>query len=144
RAREMHELRELLKNAGAKPRHETLIVRAWVRGLPLDAFTRRDDTQLPARLRAALPEIRARFESLVSVRSEHRGADGAVRFLLALANGDTIESVLLPGDGVCISTQVGCAVGCVFCMTGKSGLARQLGSAEIVAQVALARACKPI
>src|SRR5690606_8939500 len=56
----------------------------------------------------------------------------------------TIESVLLPGDGVCVSTQVGCAVGCVFCMTGRGGLTRQLSSAEIVAQVALARARKPI
>ncbi|MBN4836302.1 radical SAM protein, partial [Enterobacter hormaechei] len=49
------------------------------------------------------------------------------------------ESVLLPRDGLCVSSQVGCAVGCVFCMTGKDGLLRQIGSAEIVAQVALAR-----
>ncbi len=47
--------------------------------------------------------------------------------------------MLLPRDGLCVSTQVGCAVGCVFCMTGRDGLLRQLGSAEIVAQVALAR-----
>jgi 23S rRNA (adenine2503-C2)-methyltransferase len=140
----MQELRQLLNDAGAKPRHETLVLRAWVRGLALDAFTCREDMQLPARVRAALPEIRARFDSLVGVRSEHRGADGAVRLLLALTSGHTIESVLLPGDGVCVSTQVGCAVGCVFCMTGKSGLERQLSSAEIVAQVALARARKPI
>ncbi|MBL3206258.1 radical SAM protein, partial [Klebsiella pneumoniae] len=40
---------------------------------------------------------------------------------------------------LCVSSQVGCAVGCVFCMTGKDGLLRQIGSAEIVAQVALAR-----
>ena len=45
----------------------------------------------------------------------------------------------LPRDGVCVSSQVGCAVGCVFCMTGKEGLIRQVGSAEIVAQVAFAR-----
>jgi len=47
--------------------------------------------------------------------------------------------VLLPRGGLCVSTQVGCAVGCVFCMTGQGGLVRHLGSAEIVAQVALAR-----
>ncbi|MCX8017947.1 MAG: RNA methyltransferase, partial [Rhodocyclaceae bacterium] len=46
---------------------------------------------------------------------------------------------LLPRDGVCVSTQLGCAVGCTFCMTGQSGLLRQLGSAEIAAQVVLAR-----
>jgi 23S rRNA (adenine2503-C2)-methyltransferase len=50
-----------------------------------------------------------------------------------------VESVLLPRGGLCVSTQVGCAVGCVFCMSGKNGLLRQLGSAEIVAQVVLAR-----
>ena len=51
---------------------------------------------------------------------------------MALADGQTVESVLLPRDGLCVSTQVGCAVGCVFCMTGQSGLIRQVGSAEIV------------
>jgi 23S rRNA (adenine2503-C2)-methyltransferase len=50
-----------------------------------------------------------------------------------------VESVLLPRGGLCVSTQVGCAVGCVFCMSGRAGLLRQLGSAEIVAQVVLAR-----
>jgi len=50
-----------------------------------------------------------------------------------------VESVLLPRGGLCVSTQVGCAVGCVFCMSGRDGLLRQLGSAEIVAQVELAR-----
>ena len=55
-----------------------------------------------------------------------------------------VESVLLPREGLCVSTQVGCAVGCVFCMTGKEGLLRQLGSAEIVAQVVRARAIRPV
>jgi 23S rRNA (adenine2503-C2)-methyltransferase len=50
-----------------------------------------------------------------------------------------VEAVRLPRGGLCVSSQVGCAVGCVFCMTGRGGLLRQLGSAEIVAQVALAR-----
>ena len=55
-----------------------------------------------------------------------------------------MESVLLPRDALCVSTQVGCAVGCMFCMTGRDGLERQLGSAEIVAQVALARSLRPV
>ncbi len=55
-----------------------------------------------------------------------------------------VESVLLPRGGLCVSTQVGCAVGCVFCMTGTTGLIRQVGSAEIVAQVALARARRAV
>jgi 23S rRNA (adenine2503-C2)-methyltransferase len=45
---------------------------------------------------------------------------------------------------LCVSSQIGCAVGCVFCMTGREGLIRQLGSAEIVAQVALARSMRVV
>jgi 23S rRNA (adenine2503-C2)-methyltransferase len=90
-------------------------------------------------LRRALPDVAERFGALVRIGSEHRGADDSVRFLLELADGKTVESVLLPGEGVCVSTQVGCAVGCTFCMTGRDGLVRQLSSEEIVAQVALAR-----
>jgi 23S rRNA (adenine2503-C2)-methyltransferase len=56
-----------------------------------------------------------------------------------LADGQMVESVLLPRGGLCVSTQVGCAVGGVFCMSGRAGLQRQLGSAEIVAHVVLAR-----
>jgi 23S rRNA (adenine2503-C2)-methyltransferase len=52
--------------------------------------------------------------------------------------------VLLPPHGLCVSTQVGCAVGCVFCMTGRDGLQRHLTSAEIVAQVVLARALRDV
>ncbi len=65
--------------------------------------------------------------------------DGVARLLVELADGQMVESVLLPRGGLCVSTQVGCAVGCVFCMSGRAGLQRQLGSAEIVAQVVLAR-----
>ena len=64
--------------------------------------------------------------------------------LVELADGQTVESVQLPRDGVCVSTQVGCAVGCQFCMTGQGGLLRQLGGAEIVAQVVLARRSRPV
>jgi 23S rRNA (adenine2503-C2)-methyltransferase len=134
------ELRDALRAAGARSRHETLALRAWTRGLPLDVFGQRESSPFPRALRAAMPELVARFGALVTVRSEHPGADGSTRLLLDLADGRTIESVLLPGDGVCVSTQVGCAVGCRFCMTGRDGLTRHLTSGEIVAQVALARA----
>jgi len=140
----LNELREALTAAGARPRHVVLAMRAWARGLPLDAFALREDSQFNSRLRAALPDLAAQFAALATVREEHAGADGSARLLLALADGRTIESVLLPGDGVCVSTQVGCAVGCVFCMTGRDGLTRQLRSAEIVAQVSLARARRPV
>jgi 23S rRNA (adenine2503-C2)-methyltransferase len=67
-----------------------------------------------------------------------------VRLLVELASGATVESVLLARGGLCVSTQVGCAVGCRFCKTGESGLLRQLSSGEILAQVALARARRKV
>ncbi len=91
-----------------------------------------------------MPDLKAQFDALAAVRAAHAASDGSERLLLALRDGQTIESVLLPGDGLCISTQVGCAVGCQFCMTGRDGLLRQLRSGEILAQVALARARRPV
>ncbi|WP_051495937.1 RNA methyltransferase, partial [Methylibium sp. T29-B] len=105
---------------------------------PQQRRSAREDV-LPLALREALPALEAELQGLAQLRSEHPAEDGSARLLVALADGQTVESVLLPRDGLCVSTQVGCAVGCVFCMTGQGGLLRQLGSAEIVAQVALAR-----
>jgi 23S rRNA (adenine2503-C2)-methyltransferase len=100
---------------------------------------------LPRRLRDALPSIETELRGLARLHSEYPADDGSARLLVALADGQTVESVLLPrAGGLCVSTQVGCAVGCVFCMTGQGGLLRQLGSAEIVAQVALARTLRPV
>jgi len=138
------DVRQLFRAHGARPAHEALVLRAWTRGLPLDSGRQRPEDVLPARFRAALPEIGAGLARLAHVRSEHAGADGSVRLLVGLADGQAVESVLLPRGGLCVSTQVGCAVGCVFCMTGRDGLARQLGSAEIVAQVGLARARREV
>lgn len=137
-------VRQALTCAGAGPRHEALALRAWMHGLPLDAYAHRREVEFPARLKAALPGLQRELNNLVTLRAEHAGDDGSARWLLALGDGQTVESVLLPRDGLCVSTQVGCAVGCVFCMTGRDGLTRQLAAAEIVAQVALARARRPV
>ena len=137
-------VRQRLRHHGAKPCHEQVVLQGWTHGLPLDSGRRRPEDFLPAQLRAALPALSAELAALASVRSEHAAADGSARLLVGLADGQTVESVLLPRDGLCVSTQVGCAVGCVFCMTGRSGLLRQLGCAEIVAQVALARARRTV
>ena len=120
------------------------MLRAWAQALPLDSGRVLPEDFLPAGLRADLPSLTAALTNLARPQSEHVGADGSVRLLVALADGQTVESVLLPRDGVCVSTQVGCAVGCTFCMTGRDGLLRQLGSAEIVAQVVLARARRAV
>jgi 23S rRNA (adenine2503-C2)-methyltransferase len=132
-------LRQRLRAAGAGPTHEQRVLRLWAQALPQSSGKRKPADFLPATLLAALPEIEAELQSLARLQSAHPAADGSERLLVELADGQTVESVLLPRDGLCISSQVGCAVGCVFCMTGRDGLLRQLGSAEMVAQVALAR-----
>src|SRR5262249_34857266 len=130
---------ERLHAAGAREVHAERVVRAWIAGRRLDERTSSHDAPFPRSLIDALPAIESDLASIARVESEHPDEDGSSRLLLALRDGRTIESVLLPREGVCVSTQIGCAVGCVFCMTGRSGLIRQLASAEIVAQVALAR-----
>jgi 23S rRNA (adenine2503-C2)-methyltransferase len=140
----IEQIRQILRRAGAKPCHEERILRAWTQGLALDSGPVAAEDFFPLSLRAALPALSAELAGLSRVTAEHRGADGSSRLLVALADGQAVESVLLPRDGLCVSSQVGCAVGCRFCMTGRSGLLRQLGSAEIVAQVALARARRKV
>ena len=140
------DIQQQLAELGAKPVHIGRLTRAWLAGKALDAGTRhqRSEDFLPLAVRAGLAQVEGSIASLAQVRSEHPGADGSARLLVALADGQMVESVLLPRGGLCVSSQIGCAVGCVFCMTGKSGLLRQLGSAEIVAQVALARRLRPV
>lgn len=138
---QLTELSRRLADLGAKPQHIGRITRAWLQGKPLDAGTKHQKTEnfLPLTVREGLPAIAASLEQLARVSTEHPGADGSSRLLVELADRQMVESVLLPRDGLCISSQVGCAVGCTFCMTGKSGLLRQLSSAEMVAQVVLGR-----
>ncbi|EWC39462.1 RNA methyltransferase [Stutzerimonas stutzeri] len=140
------DFQQRLADIGAKPRHIGRMTRAWLKGLPLDVGRRQQQAQdfLPLSVREGLPALSAELDGLARLRSEHPAADGSARLLVELGDGQMVESVLLPRDGLCVSSQVGCAVGCVFCMTGKSGLLRQLGSAEIVAQVALARRFRPV
>ncbi|GAA4415403.1 RNA methyltransferase [Quisquiliibacterium transsilvanicum] len=137
-------LSETMAAHGAGPAHRRLLLRNWARAEPLGRGRQRPEDFMPARLRDALPALAQTLAAVARVRSEHPGEDGSARLLVGLADGQAVESVLLPRDGVCVSTQVGCAVGCVFCMTGRDGLLRQVGSAEIVAQVALARARRPV
>jgi 23S rRNA (adenine2503-C2)-methyltransferase len=143
-AMQIQTLRDRLRAAGAGPSHERRILRLWANALPQDSGKRRIEDFLPQSLREALPAIEAELQGLARVASAHPGADGSERLLIGLADGQMVESVLLPREGLCISSQVGCAVKCVFCMTGRDGLLRQLGSAEMVAQVALARARRPV
>jgi len=88
-------------------------------------------------------ELRARLASEFTLSTpalvhRERSVDGTEKFLLRLADGKDIESVFIPdtpGMTFCISTQVGCAMACAFCLTGRMGLVRNLTAGEIVGQV---------
>src|ERR1017187_1811917 len=93
---------------------------------------------LPVRLRQELAERHAL--GLPTVERLFESTDGTRRYLLRLADGRTVETVLMPEgerDTICISSQVGCAVDCKFCMTALMGLERSLTAGEIVGQVLL-------
>ena len=132
-------LRQRLRDLGAKPCHEDRLLRGWSQVCSYDRVHSAAEDFFPLALRNELPVIEAELNGLAQLRSEHPADEGIARLLVELADGQMVESVLLPRGGLCVSTQVGCAVGCVFCMSGRDGLLRQLGSAEIVAQVVLAR-----
>jgi len=134
----IEQLRQRLQGLGASAEHQAHVLRRWAQARPQNSGRRRIDHYLPRALLAELPAIVNELAGLARLRSEHPGADGSARLLVELADDQTVESVLLSRGGLCVSTQVGCAVGCLFCMTGQGGLLRQLGSAEIVAQLALA------
>jgi len=93
-------------------------------------------TDLPKKLRQ---ELAADWQFWTTTIVKHsQSADGTEKLLLQLADGGRIECVLLR-DGlrrtICISSQVGCAMGCVFCASGLDGVERNLTSAEIVEQM---------
>jgi 23S rRNA (adenine2503-C2)-methyltransferase len=138
------DIRTHLRALGANPKHELRVLRLWSQALPQSHGRRPLESFMPQAVREALPEIEAQLKALTTLREQHPGEDGSARLLVGLQDGQSVESVLLPRDGLCVSSQVGCAVGCVFCMTGREGLVRQVGSAEMVAQVALARTQRPV
>jgi 23S rRNA (adenine2503-C2)-methyltransferase len=132
---DLSELEEALAQAGA-PRFHARQIFQWVyrRGLSeFDAMTdlgRDLRARLADQLRIGTPEL---------VRRD-RSADGTIKFLLQLADGQLIESVYIPdtpSNTFCLSTQVGCAMRCAFCLTGRMGIVRNLTAGEIVGQVRL-------
>lgn len=143
----------------SEPRYRALQIFRWIyqRGV-LDA---EQMTDLPKRLRERLAQ-----EGLVApskVVETHASEDGTRKLLVELVDGKQIETVLIPRGAVaaddiyavdvdetsspssqeltqCVSSQVGCAMGCAFCASGVAGLKRQMTAAEIVSQVLLGRA----
>src|SRR6186713_2132913 len=80
--------------------------------------------------------------TLPGIVRSFQSEDGTQRFLLRLEDGEMIESVIIPGEDrltFCVSSQVGCALACTFCLTGLLGLTRNLTAGEIVSQVVVAQ-----
>lgn len=131
---ELSEIREVLgpSEPGFRARqiyeaiyHQRVAALEQISSLPVQLRRRLAQTHT-----IGLPEIRKRYES----------ADGTRRYLLGLEDGRTVETVLMPEgdrDTICISTQVGCPVGCRFCLTALMGLERNLTAGEIAGQVLL-------
>jgi 23S rRNA (adenine2503-C2)-methyltransferase len=130
------ELEQLFAGLGEKPFRARQLMR-WIYGRGVldpaamtdlsgalrDTLTRRADFQLPA------------------IDTVQESADGTTKWRLAAGAGQLIETVFIPEEGrgtLCVSSQVGCALDCSFCATGRQGFNRNLTAAEIIGQVILA------
>ncbi len=134
------ELEEFCASLG-EPRYRGRQLLHDLHGRRLKSFDQMTD--LPAAFRQRLAEVAAiRRPEVIEVL---RSSDGSQKFLFGLADGQRIESVLMPQTResterghltLCVSSQAGCAMACRFCLTGTLGLARNLTAGEIVGQVA--------
>ncbi|MGK0220107.1 MAG: 23S rRNA (adenine2503-C2)-methyltransferase [Planctomycetota bacterium] len=136
-------LSNTLRNAGAADAHVGRALRVWLAGSPLSGHVDRPQLPFPKTALACLPELDAALDSLLSVELREADEDGE-KLLCRMPDGRAVEAVLLDPASLCISSQVGCAVGCGFCKTGTFGLDRQLTTDEILAQVVVARRVRPV
>jgi len=137
RGLELEELKQLFKELG-EPAYRGEQVFRWLTARYALSFE--DMTDLPKALRSKLSGL---FSiSLPEVVDLQQDTDGTVKFALRLEDGLEIESVLIPERDhftLCVSTQVGCPIGCKFCLTGKMGFKRNLKVEEILGQVVIAK-----
>ena len=127
------ELEAILAEMGA-PRYRAAQLFSW---LQKGAVSFDEMTNLPASLRAALAEKGWLANAAVEARFESK-LDETVKYLFRLNDGCLIESVLMSyhhGYSLCVSTQVGCRMGCSFCASTVDGLTRSLTASEILAQI---------
>ena len=130
---EPSELESVVTALGADRFHARQIFR-WLHRRGRERFD--GMTDLSRHLRARLDETCTITTPVVT--SRERSSDGTQKFLFTLGDGRTIESVFIPDTPAltfCVSTQVGCAMQCGFCLTGQMGLARHLTAGEIAGQV---------
>ena len=140
---ELHEIERMLQELGSPAFHAGQLYR-WIHGRGVTDLSRMSD--LSRDLRTRLAE-RCTISTPAVLRRE-QSADGTSKFLLRLDDGRQIETVCIPDNPAgapdlrdadrvtfCLSTQVGCAMGCAFCLTGRMGIDRNLTAGEIVGQV---------
>lgn len=130
---EIHEMKEWLKEQGEKPFRAAQIFE-WLYEKRVTSFD--DMSNLSKDLREKLKDQFA-ITTLKTVIKQ-TSQDGTIKFLFELHDGYTIETVLMRheyGNSVCVTTQVGCRIGCTFCASTLGGLKRNLEAGEIVAQV---------
>ncbi|WP_448873299.1 23S rRNA (adenine(2503)-C(2))-methyltransferase RlmN [Desulfobulbus propionicus] len=111
---------------------------AWIYRPGITEFEQMTDLAKEFRAILAKTAFMSRFDEVMVERSR----DGAVKFAFRLVDGQIIESVMIPEEDrntLCVSSQVGCAMGCRFCMTGTMGFRRNLSTAEIINQVCAVR-----
>ena len=117
-----------------QPRFRAPQIRKWLFQNRAESFA--EMTDLPQQLREQLEESFS--PNSVTVHRHQQSPDGTEKLLVQLAVGNHVECVLLR-DGVrrsiCVSSQVGCAMGCVFCASGLDGVARNLTAGEIIGQM---------
>jgi 23S rRNA (adenine2503-C2)-methyltransferase len=123
-----------LEACGFKSSHSGPLLRSYYRGC---ATAGSNGRRFPLALERLLGEQAERRAAAIAARRV--SADGTTKLLVRLVDGLTVESVLMPGHRTdraagCVSSQVGCAMGCDFCATAKGGFARNLTSGEIVEQ----------
>ncbi|HKK02327.1 MAG TPA: 23S rRNA (adenine(2503)-C(2))-methyltransferase RlmN [Gammaproteobacteria bacterium] len=129
-------LEDFFVGIGEKPFRARQLM-GWIYRYGVSDFEAMTDISKALRTRLAeIAEIRP-----PTIRSEHDAADGTRKWMLSMDGGQAIETVFIPEPArrtLCISSQVGCAMDCAFCATGKQGFNRNLSAADIVGQVWLA------
>jgi 23S rRNA (adenine2503-C2)-methyltransferase len=135
---------ELLEFLGAfgKERYRSIQILRWLYQKGVQSFD--EMTNLSKRFRQELSQVS--FISVLRPRHIEQAADGTRKFLFQLEDGNQIESVLIPDKTrltLCVSTQVGCAFACRFCLTGKTGWKRDLTVSEILNQILAVKKMPP-
>ncbi|HJM82074.1 MAG TPA: 23S rRNA (adenine(2503)-C(2))-methyltransferase RlmN [Nitrospinota bacterium] len=123
-------------------RFRTKQIRYWIFDKCVDSFN--SMTNISKSFRQVIGKLG--HICLLTEMDKKVSSDGTIKYLFKLEDGHSIECVWIPEVNrktLCISTQVGCKLGCTFCLTGKSGFKRNLTAAELVSQILMAKRLVP-